>query len=105
MASSKLHRSQMTNVERALARDQRVASSGRSNLQGGTSHFLQWRGDATPTQDEMESAVKWNRGTELQGHQSHQSPARVGPDFSQLLPGLPENEAAEATGPTPLRIK
>jgi hypothetical protein len=97
---SKLHRSQMTATERAIARDQRVASEGRRNLQGGTSHFIQWRGDATPTQEEMESAVQWGRGVEQIPHTVVQ---HVGPRFDELLKGLPDN--AEASGPSPLRVK
>jgi hypothetical protein len=99
---SKLHRSQQTSFERARAREQRAADAGRSNLQGGTSHFLQWRGDSTPTEEEMKSAVQWNRGVEQIPH----TVVRIGPRFDELLKGVPDStETATAAGPSALHVK
>lgn len=98
MASSKLHRSQMTAIERTLAREQRAASAGVRNLQGGTSYFTQGHGDATPTPEETLAAVQWARGVEQQPHQTF----TFGPRFDEILEGVPDNE--ESAGPTPLHV-
>ena len=99
MSTSRLRPGQSTVAERARAREARRASEGCRNLQGGTSRFIQWRGDATPTQEEMESAVQWQRGVEQTGHVA----VRFGPDFSRLIPDVPDN--TEASGPTPLHVE
>ena len=99
MASSRLHRSQMTAVERAMAREARIASAGVSNLQGGVSYIRQGHGAADPTREDIANAVQWNRGVELQGHQTF----TFGPRFEELLPDMPAN--AEAAGPSQLHVK
>ena len=79
-----LHRSQMTSIERARAKQERRTNAGTPTLQGGVSHFLQLRGNA-PTADEVANSVQWNRGAEANTGTTH----HWGPDLLDVLAKLP----------------